>query len=60
MGVAAGIAYEHLETARVERDIARWRKLAGRQARELGSLRERISLLGEHLASDDSDGHRTV
>ena len=60
MGVAAGIAYEHLETARVERDIARWRKLADRQARELASLRERVSLLGEHLAGDDRNGDGTV
>ena len=58
--VAAGIAYEHLETARVEREIARWRKLAERQARELASLREHVSLLGEHFAGDDGDRNRTV
>lgn len=58
MGVAAGIAYEHLETARVERDVTRWRKLAERQACELATLRERVSLLGEHPAADDAHGNR--
>ncbi len=43
MGVAAGIAYDHLETARVERDGNRWRRIAERQARELAILRERVS-----------------
>ena len=42
IGVAAGIAYDHLETARVERDVSRWRKVAERQARELAALRERV------------------
>lgn len=39
VGVAAGIAYDHLESARIERDLAHWRRLAGRQARELAELR---------------------
>ncbi|HET6274592.1 MAG TPA: hypothetical protein VFE16_01475 [Candidatus Cybelea sp.] len=43
MGVAAGIAYDHLETARVEREGRRWRRIAERQARELAVLRERAS-----------------
>ncbi len=43
MGVAAGVAFDHLETARVERDAGRWRKIAERQARELATLRERIA-----------------
>lgn len=43
MGVAAGIAYDHLETARVERDGDRWRRIAERQARELAVLRGRVS-----------------
>lgn len=43
MGVAAGIAYDHLETSRVERDVNRWRRIAERQARELATLRERLS-----------------
>jgi hypothetical protein len=60
IGVAAGTAYAHLEMARVERDLERWHKLAERQARELALLRERLSLLGEHLASDDAHGDRTV
>jgi hypothetical protein len=51
---AAGIAYEHLRAARIERETARWRRLAERQARELATLRERTSLLGEHLAGDDA------
>ncbi len=41
LGVAAGIAYDHLETARVERDLVRWRRVAQRQSRELASLRAR-------------------
>jgi hypothetical protein len=41
LGAAAGMAYDHLETTRVERDVARWRKVAERQARELAALRER-------------------
>jgi hypothetical protein len=41
LGVAAGIAYDHLETARIERDAGRWRKFAERQARELAALRAR-------------------
>ncbi|HEX3671574.1 MAG TPA: hypothetical protein VHT92_07725 [Candidatus Cybelea sp.] len=47
MGVAAGIAYDHLETARVERDAGRWRKVAERQARELAALRERVARFRE-------------
>jgi hypothetical protein len=54
IGTAAGIAYEHIEAARVEREVARWRKLAEHQARELATLRDRIALLGEHLAGDDA------
>jgi|HubBroStandDraft_4_1064222.scaffolds.fasta_scaffold00004_89 hypothetical protein len=56
MGVAAGIAYDHLETERVERDVGRWRRVAERQSRELGILRERVSLLGEHRAAEDAGG----
>lgn len=37
---AAGVAYDHLETARLERDVERWRKLAEHQARELAALRQ--------------------
>ncbi len=59
MGVAAGIAYDHLETARVERDVSRWRKVAQRQARELAALRERVSLLGEHGAGGGSAAYKT-
>jgi hypothetical protein len=57
MGAAAGLAYDHLEMARIERDITRWRKLAERQARELAALRARMPLLGEHLAGDDAHGN---
>jgi hypothetical protein len=46
IGAAAGIAYEHLDSARVEREAARWRKLAEHQARELASLRERVERAG--------------
>jgi hypothetical protein len=60
LAVAAGIAYDHLETARVEHDAMRWRNVAERQARELASLRERVALLGEHLAGDDRHGDRPV
>lgn len=41
LGAAAGIAYDHLEAARVERFAARWRRVAERQARELAALRAR-------------------
>lgn len=41
IGAAAGMAYDHLESARVERELARWRRLAERQARELSALRAR-------------------
>lgn len=57
IGVAAGLAYDHLETTRLEHDVTRWRAVAERQARELTVLRERISLLGEHLAGDDAHGN---
>jgi hypothetical protein len=39
LGAAAGVAYDHLEAARLERDAFRWRRLAERQARELAALR---------------------
>jgi len=39
IAVAAGVAYDHLEAARCERDAARWRKLAERQSHELAALR---------------------
>jgi len=60
MCAAAGTAYDHLDALRVEREIARWRRLAERQARELAKLRERTSLLGEHLAGDDAHGNGSV
>lgn len=41
IGAAAGIAYDHLDSARVERELARWRRLAQRQAREISALRAR-------------------
>ncbi len=53
IGVAAGIAYDHLETERVERELSRWRRVAERQARELSELRGRTSLLGEQHIGDD-------
>lgn len=43
LAVAAGIAYEHLETARLERDLAHWHRVAERQARELAALRPRAT-----------------
>ncbi len=57
MGVAAGLACDHLQASRLDRDLTRWRNLAERQAREIAALRERISLLGEHLAGDDAHGN---
>ncbi|MBV8345562.1 MAG: hypothetical protein JO190_11335 [Candidatus Eremiobacteraeota bacterium] len=57
---AAGTAYDHLDALRITREIARWRRLAERQARELAALRERASLLGEHLAGDDAHGNGPV
>lgn len=39
VATAAGIAYDHLQAANSEREVARWRKLAERQARELAALR---------------------
>jgi hypothetical protein len=60
LGAAAGIAYDHLEAQRIERDVTRWQRVAQRQARELASLRERMALLREHLAGDDADGHGSV
>lgn len=60
MGAAAGIAYDHLEASRVLREADHWRRLAERQARELAALRERIALLGEHLAGDDTHGNGPV
>jgi hypothetical protein len=41
IALAAGVAYDHLQAARCEREAARWRKLAERQARELAALRAR-------------------
>ncbi len=41
MCAAAGAAYDQLDALRVHREIARWRRLAERQARELAALRER-------------------
>jgi len=52
MAAAAGQAYDHLETVRMEREIARWRKVAARQARELAALRDRIALLHEKPPRD--------
>lgn len=43
---AAGIAYDHLESARFERELARWRRLAERQALQLSALRARNGDLG--------------
>ncbi|HVR47354.1 MAG TPA: hypothetical protein VMT95_12065 [Candidatus Binatia bacterium] len=60
MCAAAGTAYDHLDAMRIQREIARWRRFAERQSRELAALRERSSLLGEHLASDDAQGNRPV
>lgn len=60
IAAAAGIAYDHLETARLEHDVTRWREVAERQARELSALRERIASLGEHLTGDDTHGDRSV
>jgi hypothetical protein len=65
MCAAAGTAYDHLDALRVRREIARWRRLAERQARELATLRERTRgtgnlLLGEHLAGDDAHGNGPV
>jgi hypothetical protein len=57
IGAAAGIAFDHLESARVERDLSRWRRLAERQARELSALRARTSLVGEHPAGHDTSEH---
>jgi hypothetical protein len=57
---AAGLAYDQLDAARIYREIARWRRLAERQSRELAALRERTALLGEHFARDDADGNRPV
>jgi hypothetical protein len=56
VGVAAGIAYEHLESARTKRELDRWRRLVERQARELAALRERVAALGEPTAGNDPRG----
>jgi hypothetical protein len=53
---AAGLAYDQLDALRIYREIARWRRLAERQSRELAALRERTVLLGRHLAGDDANG----
>lgn len=58
IGAAAGLAYDHLEAARIRDEATRWRRLAQEQARELAALRERLGLLGEHLARDDANGDR--
>ncbi len=60
MCAAAGTAYDHLDALRTHREVARWRRLAERQARELATLRGRASLLGEHLAGDDAHGNGPV
>lgn len=39
LAAAAGMAYDHVQAARYERDAARWRALAERQASELAMLR---------------------
>lgn len=57
---AAGTAYDRLDALRAHRELARWRKLAERQARELAALRERATLFGEHLAGDDGHGNGPV
>jgi hypothetical protein len=57
---AAGMAYDRLDAMRIHREIARWRRFAERQARELAALRARTELLGEHLASDDAHGNGPV
>lgn len=57
---AAGMAYDQLDAMRIHREMARWRRLAERQARELAALRERSALLGEHLAGDDTNGNRPM
>jgi hypothetical protein len=54
---AAGLAYDQLDALRIYREIARWRRLAERQSRELAALRERTTLLGQPLTGDDADGH---
>lgn len=58
MGSAAGIAYDHLEAARVLHEATRWRRLAERQARELAGLRERIARPGS--AGDSSNTEPTT
>lgn len=40
---AAGIAYDHLQSARILHEATRWRRLAERQSRELAGLRERLA-----------------
>lgn len=39
VAVAAGLAYDHLDAARSEREASRWRNLAERQTREIAALR---------------------
>lgn len=41
--IAAGSAYAHLDTLHMMRDLAKFRALAERQAREIAVLRERIA-----------------
>jgi hypothetical protein len=43
ISVAAGTAYAHLDTLRMTRELAKFRALAERQAREIAVLRERTS-----------------
>lgn len=45
--VAAGTAYDHLDALRMTRDLAKFRALAERQAREIAVLRERASRKNE-------------
>jgi hypothetical protein len=43
ISVAAGTAYDHLDALRMTRELAKFRALAERQAREIAVLRERTS-----------------
>jgi hypothetical protein len=43
ISTAAGTAYDHLDALQMTRDLARFRALAERQAREIAVLRERTS-----------------
>jgi hypothetical protein len=43
VGVAAGSAYDYLNTLRLTRETTKWHNLAERQGREIAALRERLS-----------------